>query len=417
MVRDPQHFPALDEAALRRAQEEFVRRAAAGRHPVRDVEIEQAVPVHVRRRRGEPVRRARDPGGLRHVHEHPAVVAVEAVPVLAVPAVAGHVEVGIAVAVVIEKERGPTAAGIEEPGIERGGRKPRRAVLAEPVPVERVGVADAQRDEIEVPVAIEVRPAAAAGARPALDAHGGRDLPETDRGLRAAVRDLDPVALRQRRGVLAGPFGRDPQIPARLEQVRFEVHGLAEGGGGRTGRAHPQQRRAQGSQGGRGVRGLAQRGLEICRGRCVIAEPLTDDPPPVVLAGVRAVKRDGAGQVVVGAAQAGVAALDVGEADVEMGPDVRRVEGDRVLEELDGAVAVAEAHHPEAVLEVFFGFLAASVGRRLLRRGGGGREQRKGQRGRQDAARKEPHPPDDTKKGRGPGDPRPEVGYARTVSR
>ena len=100
----------------------------------------------------------------------------------------------------------------------------------------------------------------------------------------------------------------------------------------------------------------------------VIAEPQPGDASPVVLPRIRAVERDGAGEVVISQPKARVAALDVREPHVEMGPGVVRIQRDRVLEELDGPIVVPEAHHPEAVLEVFLGFLFADVGSAVLPR-------------------------------------------------
>ena len=412
MVRHPHRFAPLDEPAFRSAQEELVGGASASGHPVRHVEVQQAVPVHVGDRGGESVSRTRHPGRRGHVHMAATVIAVEAVPVVAIPAVAGHVEVGITVAVVVEEERRPAALRIEEPGIERGGNEGGVALFDEPVPVERVRVPDAEGDEIEVTVAVQIGPAAAPGSRPAFDPDPRGHLLEAKRRGRAAVRDVEPVALRKAVRTVAGAPGRDHQVPARLEQLGLEVHGLPQRRRRRTGSAHPEQRGPEGAEGGGAVGGLAQHHLEVGGGRRIVPEPQAGDPPPVVLPRIGAVDRDGAGEVVVGAAQAGVAALDVGEADVEVRPGVLGVQRDGVLEEFDGAVVVAEAHHAEAVLEVRLGFLLADVGRAVLP-GHRDRKQRQQQPERQRLEARAVHAGDHTRKGRGPEGPRPATGCER----
>ena len=266
-------------------------------------------------------------------------------------------------------------------------------------------------DQIEVSVAVEVGPAAPPGARPAFDPDLGGHFREAERRCRATVRNVEPVAVRERVRIVAGALGRDHQVPPRLEQLGLEVRGLAQRRRRRTGCAHPEQRGPERPQGGGAVRRLAEHHLEVGGGRRVVSEPQAGDSPPVVLPRVRAIGRDGAGEVVVGAPQAGVAALDVGEADVEVGSGMVGVQRDRVLEELDGAVVVAEAHHPEAVLEVRLGFLPADVGRAVLRRGRFQRQCRQRQRERQPRRTRPVHDGDHTRKGRGPEGPRPEMGY------
>ena len=416
MVRHPQSFAALDKAALGGTQEEFVGRAAPGGHSVRDVEVEETVPVYIGDTSREPVRRAGDSGGRGHVHEAAAVVAIEAVVVLAVPAVPGHVEIGVAVPVVVEKERGPPAARIEKPGIERRGREGCGAVLSQAVSVERVRVPYAEGQEVQVAVAVKVRPAAGPGTRPALDPN----LPETSSKRKG---ESAPRSGRSRAGsapeamrILAGLLRRDHQVPARFEHLGFEVHRLPQRCGGGTGSAHPQQGRPQRPEGGGAVGSLAKHYLEVggCRG--IVAEPQLGDSAPVELARILAVERDRAGEVVVSQPQARVAALDVGEPHVKVRLVVVRVERDGVAEELDGAVVVAEAHHPQAVLEVLLGFLLADVGSAVLRRCPSPAENRSQQQAHRKllTSRSLHAVGRGYGKGRGPEDPRPEMGYARS---
>ena len=325
-------------------------------------------------------------------------------------------KVGIAVPVIVEKERRPAAARIEERCVEGGGLELGGAILHEPVPVERVWIPDAEGDQIEVPVAVEVGPAASPGAGPAFDPDLGGHFLEAERRGRAAVRDVEPVALRERVRIVAGAPGRDHQVPARLEQLGLEVRGLAQRRRRRTGSTHPEQRGPQRPQGGGAVRGLAEHHLEVGGGRRIVPEPQPGDPPPVVLPRVRPVDRDGAGEVVVGAPQAGVAALDVGEAHVEVGSGMVGVQRDRVLEELDGAVVVAEAHHAEAVLEVFLRFVLADVRGVVLRRDVAQRQSRKRQRERQVGPPRPVHDGDHKGRGGGPEAPAPKWA-TRRVSR
>ena len=410
MVRHPQSFAALDKAALGGTQEEFVGRAAPGGHSVRDVEVEETVPVHISDTSGEPVRRAGDSGGRGHVHEAAVVVPIEAVVIIAVPAVPGHVEVGVAVPVVVEKERGPPAARIEKPGIESRGREGRCAVLPQAVSVERVRIPYAEGQEVQIAVAVKVRPAAGPGPRPALDSDLPRDLVKTHRRRRAPVREVQPVALRQRCWVLAGLLRREHQVPARFEHLGLEIHRLAQRRRGGTGSPHPEQGRPQRPESGGAVGSFAQHHLEVGSRRRIVAEPQLGDSPPVILAWILAVQRDGAGEVIVGQPQARIAALDVGEPHVEVRLVVVRVQRDRVAEELDGAVVVAEPHHPEPVLEVLLRFLYANVGSAVLSRGVGPRQHRESQREGQPLPERAFHARDDTGKGRGPSGPRPDIG-------
>ena len=387
-----------------------------GGHPVRHVEVEEAIPVHIGHRRREAVGAAQDSRSRRDIHEAAAVVAIEAVVVLAVPAVPGHVEVGVAVPVVVEKERGPPAARIEKPGIERRGREGRGAVLPQAVSVERVRVPYAEGQEVQVAVAVKVRPAAGPGTRPALDSNLPRDLVKTHRRRRAPIREVQPVALRQRCWILAGLLRRDHQVPARFEHLGFEVHRLPQRCGGGTGSAHPQQGRPQRPEGGGAVGSLAKHYLEVGSRRRIVAESQLGDSAPVELARILTVERDRSGEVVVGQPQARVAALDVGEPHVKVRLVVVRVQRDGVAEELDGAVVVAEAHHPQAVLEVLLGFLLADVGSAVLRRCPSPAENRSQQQAHRKllTSRSLHAVGRGYGKGRGPEDPRPEMGYARS---
>ena len=178
---------------------------------------------------------------------------------------------------------------------------------------------------------------------------------------------------------------------------------------GGTGSPHPEERRPQGAKGGGAVRSLAKNYLEVGGGGGVVAEPQPGDASPVVLPRIRAVERDGAGEMMLGPPEARVAALDVREPYVEMRPGVVGIQRDRVLEKLDGAVVVAEAHHTEAVLEMLLRFLFADVGSAVLSRGLGPRQHRESQREGQPLPERAFHARDDTGKGRGPSGPRPEV--------
>ena len=198
MVRHSHGLRPFHEPSFGKPEEELVGGSSPGSDPVRHVHVKEAVAVHVGHRRREAVGAAQDSRGRRNIHEAAALVAIEAVVVLAVPAVAGHVEVRITVAVVVEKERGPPAARIEKPGIDSRGREGRGAVLAQTVSVERMRVPNSEGEQIQISVPVEVGPAAGPSPRPALDPDVGRDLLEANGRLRAAIRNLEAVALGKR---------------------------------------------------------------------------------------------------------------------------------------------------------------------------------------------------------------------------
>ena len=197
MVRHPHGLRPLHEPAFGKPEEELVGGPSPGGDPVRHVQVEETVAVHVGHRRGEAVGAAQHPRGRRDIHEAAAVVAIEAVVILAVPAVAGHVEVGVAVPVVVEKERGPPAARIEERGVESRGREGRGAVLAQAVSVERVRVPDAegQADPDRRPRRKSAQPLARARDQRSIPTSAETSSKRTG-DVRAAIRKVQPVALR-----------------------------------------------------------------------------------------------------------------------------------------------------------------------------------------------------------------------------
>ena len=214
------------------------------------------------------------------------------------------------------------------------------------VAVERVRIPDPEGEEIQIVVPVEVGPAASPGARPALDFDLPGDLVETNRGDRAAIRTVKPVAFRQRCRILANPLGGDHQVPARFKHFGLEIDRLVQRCGGGAESAHPQQGRPQGPEGRGAFRRFPKHHLEIGSRHRIVAKPQLSYSPPVMLARILTVERNLAGEVVVGQPQTRVPALDIGEARVLVATVVFRIERDRVPEALYSAVVVPPVHHP-----------------------------------------------------------------------
>ncbi len=125
------------------------------------------------------------PGAVGDVGESTvAVVAVQTIGRGAAPAVTGHEQVAVAIAVVIEKQRGPSAPRVEQASLSSYVGEGAVAIIA----IEVMGILNADGEQIAIAIAIIIAPSAAAAAGQGIDAKTGSHIRKDDRGRGHAIR-------------------------------------------------------------------------------------------------------------------------------------------------------------------------------------------------------------------------------------
>ena len=206
---------------------EGVRCTQDERHAIGHVDVEPAIVVHVPQRGREAIGLPADTGHLGGVRKRAvAIVAVQAVGGITPPAVTGDEDVEVAVPVIVEEERGPTAARTVEASLVRDLRERAIAVVA----IQVMRILDGHGEQIGVAITVVIAPGAPARPAQGSNAELRRHVAEGDGGGPDSVRwQGDAIARRQVAGIVPLLGVDDAEIPAGDQVARLLIDDLLIG--------------------------------------------------------------------------------------------------------------------------------------------------------------------------------------------